>query len=48
NFHALIGEDYAASRGEYLNGLVMAAFLNYEFVDAADVIAFDQDGTFNA
>lgn len=48
NFHALIGEDYAASRGEYLNGLVMAAFLNYEFVDAADVIAFDEDGTFNA
>ena len=26
----------------------MAAFLNYEFVDAADVIAFDEDGTFNA
>ena len=39
--------DYAASRGEYLNGLVMSRYLGYEFVDAADVIAFDEDGDFD-
>ena len=43
-----ISEDYAASRGEYLNGLVMAEFLGFPFVDAADVIAFDEDGEFDA
>ena len=40
NFKAQIGRDYAASRGEYLNGKVMAAYLGYEFVDAAEVIQF--------
>ena len=30
-----IGRDYAASRGEYLNGKVMAAYLGFPFVDAA-------------
>lgn len=39
--------DYVASRGEYLNGLIMAAYLGYEFVDAAEVIAFDEDGDFD-
>jgi aspartate kinase len=33
--------DYAASRGEYLNGLIMAELLGCEFVDAAEVIFFD-------
>lgn len=42
------GRDYAASRGEYLNGIIMAAYLGYEFVDAAEVIFFDEDGSFNA
>ena len=36
--------DYATSRGEFLNGLLMAALLGYEFVDAAEVIAFDERG----
>src|SRR5690242_13396449 len=27
--------DYAASRGEYLNGLIVAALLGFDFVDAA-------------
>ncbi len=36
--------DYTASRGEYLNGLILAAYLGYEFVDAADVIFFDTHG----
>ncbi len=41
------GRDYAASRGEYLNGCIMAAYLGYEFVDAAEVIRFDEDGVFD-
>ena len=36
NFLAKAGRDYAASRGEYLNGIVMANYLGYEFIDAAD------------
>ena len=41
-------KDYAASRGEYLNGLVLAEYLGYEFVDAKDVIVFDEDGALNS
>lgn len=48
NFSKKIGRDYAASRGEYLNGIVMAAYLGYEFIDAAEVIVFDEDGEFDA
>ena len=44
NFKAKAGSDYAASRGEYLNGIVMAAYLGFEFVDAADVIRFNEQG----
>ncbi|NLB89623.1 MAG: aspartate kinase [Clostridiales bacterium] len=40
--------DYAASRGEYLNGLLLAAYLNKPFIDAAKVICFDQNGKFNS
>ncbi|MBS4900133.1 MAG: aspartate kinase [Clostridiales bacterium] len=40
--------DYAASRGEYLNGIVLAAYLGYEFLDAARVIKFDKEGNFLA
>lgn len=40
--------DYAASRGEYLNGLILADYLEYEFIDAADVILFDQYGCFDS
>ncbi len=39
------GKEYAASRGEYLNGIVMANYLGFEFVDAAEVIFFHDDGT---
>ncbi|MCD8153278.1 MAG: aspartate kinase [Clostridiales bacterium] len=45
DFSARAGKDYAASRGEYLNGKVMAAYLGFEFVDAAEVIRFRPDGT---
>lgn len=37
------GEDYVLSRGEYLNALLMAEFLGYEFIDAKDLIVFDAD-----
>ncbi|MDR1674378.1 MAG: aspartate kinase [Oscillospiraceae bacterium] len=39
-----ISSNYAASRGEYLNGKILAEFLGFEFVDAADVILFDENG----
>ena len=42
------GNEYAASRGEFLNGKVMAAYLGYEFIDAAEVIRFDKNGNFDA
>jgi aspartate kinase len=38
------GPDYAASRGEFLNGLIIAAFLEAEFFDAAELIHFDGRG----
>ena len=47
NFSKKIGRDYAASRGEYLNGIIMAAYLGYEFIDAAEVIVFDENGDFD-
>lgn len=48
NFKNKAGSDYAASRGEYLNGIIMANYLGYEFIDAADVIFFEEDGSFDA
>ena len=47
-FLAGAGRDYAASRGEYLNGIIMANYLGYEFVDAAEVIFFGKDDNFDA
>ena len=37
--------DYAASRGEYLNGKMLAKYLHMPFVDAKDVVRFTKDGT---
>ncbi len=48
NMREHAGADYAASRGEYLNGLVMAAYLGFTFIDAAEVIFFDENGEFDA
>ena len=42
------GVDYAASRGEFLNGKIMAAYLAFDFIDAAEVVRFNDDGSFNA
>lgn len=47
-FAAKAGKDYAASRGEYLNGIIMANYLGYEFIDAATVICFDKNGEFES
>ena len=47
DFSAGAGTEYAASRGEFLNGKIMAAYLGYEFVDAAEVIRFDENGNFD-
>ena len=48
NFLAGAGKDYAASRGEYLNGHIMAEFLGYEFIDPAEMIFFDENGVFDS
>ncbi len=47
NFRKQAGEDYAASRGEYLNGIIMADYLGFAFVDAANVICFGEDGIYD-
>ena len=39
--------DYTASRGEYLNGIILANYLNIDFIDAKDVIKFNKYGTLN-
>ena len=48
NLKEKAGKDYAASRGEYLNGIIMAKYLDFAFVDAATVLFFDKDGVFDS
>ena len=38
------GEDYAASRGEYLNGILLAGYMGWDFVDPQQGIFFDAQG----
>ena len=38
--------DFAASRGEYLNGVLLARYLGWDFVDAQEVVKFDRQGSF--
>jgi len=40
----LAGADYAASRGEFLSGLVLANFLDRPLIDPAELIRFDAEG----
>jgi len=47
NIRAGASADYTASRGEYLNGLIMAAYLGYDFVDPAEMIFFDGEGRYD-
>ena len=39
-----VSKSYVLSRGEYLNGKILAAYLDVDFVDAKDVIRFDENG----
>ena len=41
------GRDFAASRGEYLNSLILAKFLGFAFIDAESVICFKDNGTYD-
>ena len=40
-------KDYCASRGEHINARILAEYLDYEFVDSADIIRFDNKGKFD-
>ncbi|MDR1570298.1 MAG: aspartate kinase [Oscillospiraceae bacterium] len=40
--------DYAASRGEYLNGLLLADLLGWDFVDPENCVRFRQDGSLDS
>src|SRR5262245_32067238 len=40
------GADYCASRGEFVNGHIVAALLGWDFVDPAEIILFDERGAF--
>lgn len=40
--------EFVASRGEYLNGILLASYLEIPFVDAAEVIRFHPDGSFDS
>ncbi len=42
------GRDYVASRGEYLNAMILAKYLGFDFIDAKKVVFFNEDGSFNA
>lgn len=42
------GRDYAASRGEYLNGLILSKYLGYDFIDPARYVKFAEDSTFDS
>ena len=38
--------DYIASRGEYLNAMIIAAYLGCDFIDSASLVRFDEKGRF--
>ena len=42
------GRDYIASRGEYLNAMILAKYLDFHFIDAKKCIFFNDSGVFNA
>ncbi|MBE6599949.1 MAG: aspartate kinase, partial [Ruminococcaceae bacterium] len=41
------GRDFAASRGEYLNGIILAKYIGFDFIDAENVIFFKDNGTYD-
>ena len=40
--------DYVASRGEYLNAMMIASYLGYDFVDSAEMVRFNEKGKLDA
>ena len=48
NIGEKMSPDYTASRGEYLCGRLLAAYLGWEFIDAAEIVRFDRQGSFAA
>ena len=42
------GIDYAVSRGEYLNGLLLAYYLGFDFIDPTEVIRIDAHGNYDS
>lgn len=43
-----VGRDYIASRGEYLNSKILAKYIGYHFIDAAEGVFFFENGSFNS
>ncbi len=41
------GRDFAASRGEYLNSLILAKYLGFDFVDAENAVFFRENGAYD-
>jgi aspartate kinase len=41
------GRDYAASRGEYLNSIVLAKYLDFPFLDTVGLLYFNESGEFD-
>ena len=41
------GQDFAASRGEYLNSLILAKYLGFGFIDAESVVFFRDNGSYD-
>ncbi len=41
-------KDYAASRGEYINAIILSHYLDIPFIDAADIIVFNEKGEFDS
>ena len=41
------GRDFAASRGEYLNSMILAKFLGFDFIDAESVVFFRENGVYD-
>ena len=48
NIAAGASADYCASRGEYLNGLLLADYLGWRFLDAAQAVKFDAQGVLDS
>ena len=48
NINKSTAPDYAASSGEYLSARILAEVLNFEFIDAGDLIKFDSEGKFDS